>query len=184
MIDDYLTILCEGDENSLDYRIYSKVFEDKTIIPCGSNSVLKVKELKHKDDENTCAITDRDVLSQDEIDKYREQNIFTLKVRAVENLLVSGEILELVCEKLGVKNYKEEINNIKNILFNKYGKRLNKQFEIDITKENILEFYDPKKVIDTVSVMLNLSKNEYIKEFFELLNDNSFKKKVRESIIL
>ncbi len=184
MINDYSVILCEGDINSLDYQIYGKVFEDKTIIPCGANSVLKVKELKHKDDENTCAIMDRDVLTQDEIDKYREQNIFTLKIRAVENLLVANETLERVCEKLGVKNYNEEINNIKSILFNKYGKKLNKMFEIDINEDNILEFYDPKKVIDTVSVMLNLSKNEYIKEFFELLNDNSFKKTVREIIIL
>ena len=42
-ITDYSIILCEGNYNSLDYKIYSKIFDDKTVIPCGANSILKIK---------------------------------------------------------------------------------------------------------------------------------------------
>ncbi len=165
----YSNILCEGDINSLDYKIYKKVFENINIIPCGSNSILKVKELKHKDDQTTCAITDRDTLTNDEINRLKEENIYTLKVRAVENLLVTDEILYKICEKRNIKEYTKEIQDIKNILFNKYGKKLNKLFEVEINENNILEFYEPKKVIDTVSKMLNMSKNDYAETFFEIL---------------
>ena len=109
----YSNILCEVDNNSLNDKIYKKVFEDKNIIPCGSNSILKVKELKHKDDQTTCAITDRDTLTNDEINRLKEENIYTLKVRAVENLLVTDEILYKICEKRNIKTY-YLINIIKN----------------------------------------------------------------------
>ena len=184
MLDNYSVILCEGDINSLDYQIYSKVFVDKIVIPCGSNSILKVKEEKMKSHEIVCAITDRDLLTIDEINKLKNDGVFTLKVRAVENILVTDFALDSVCKREKIDNFEEVILNIKKTLYNKYGKRLNKELEINIDENNILEFYSPKKVIDTVALMIGMSKNQYEKVFFELLNeDESLKKTIKERVL-
>lgn len=171
MIKKYSTILCEGDIKSLDYRIYSKAFNKQEVIPCGANSILKIRELKLKNKGNVCAITDRDLLTKEEINNLMKDDILTLKVRAVENLLVTDESLYAICEKLNVIEFKSRITSIKHILFNKYEKKLNKQFDFKIDENNILKYCNPKKVIDTVSTMLGLSKNEYINTFFELLEN-------------
>ncbi len=170
----YKTILCEGNENSLDYMIYSHVFANKKIIPCGAISVLKVRELKHKDN-NACAITDRDNLNKDDIKNLEKEDIYALKVRAIENLLVTDEALRKVCDELKIHDIDKNINSIKDILYEKYGKKLGKNFEIEITKENILEFYNPKKVVETVALMLKVSKREYEDTFFKLLKENKIK---------
>ena len=166
-ITDYSIILCEGNYNSLDYKIYSKIFDDKTVIPCGANSILKIKELKLKKQNSVCAITDRDFKTEAEIIKLQNEDIYTLKVRAIENLLVANGVIEYICKMLSVKNYKSKIEFIKQTMYEKYGKKLNKQFDIEITKENILEYYNPKKVVDTVAVMLGVSRNDYEEKFIK-----------------
>lgn len=169
-ISSFSTILCEGSTNSLDFKIYSRLFDNKLIIPCGANSILKIKELKLYNHENICAITDRDTATNEEIINLKKYRIFTIKTRAVENLLVTDEVLYRICEKNKTLNYEEKVDNIKTILLKKYGKKLNKIYDIEIDKENILEFYNPKKVIDTVTSMLSISKADYINDFFELMD--------------
>ena len=183
MLENCSIILCEGDINSLDYQIYSKLFANKKVIPCGSNSILKVKEEKLKGHENVCAITDRDVLSSSDIEDLLKEDIYTLKVRAIENVLVIDLVLNYICKKENIKEFETVTNNIKHILFNKYGKRLNKQFEFNINDDNILKFYNPKKVIDTVALMLNMSKREYLNSFFDILEDHTFSEKIKRCIL-
>ncbi|MBR3280280.1 MAG: hypothetical protein IKI57_00330 [Clostridia bacterium] len=184
MIKKYQIILCEGDIHSIDFQIYSILFSDKTILPCGANSILKIKEEKLKEKDDVCAITDRDLLTDDYIKKLREDKIFCLKVRAVENILVIDCVMCLICQKEGIENYEKVISNIKKTLFLKYGKKLNKEFKIEINENNILEFYNPKKVIDTVALMLNMSKKEYIRVFFEILIENDLLKEKVKKLIL
>ena len=182
MLEDYSTILCEGDFNSLDYRIYSKVFDKQEVIPCGANSILKMKELKLKNKESVCSITDRDLLTEDDISELMKIDIYTLKVRAIENVLVTDYAMHEICKKLDVGDSDKTISSIKKTLFNKYGKKLNKLFEFEISEDNILEFYNPKKVVDTVSIMLGLSKNEYINSFYDLLdNKDDFKSDLKNT---
>ena len=183
MICDYSNILCEGDKNSLDYQVYSIVFADKNVLPCGAKSLLMVKEEKLKNKESVCAIIDRDILSKKEIETLKNDDIYTLKVRAIENLFVTDFAIYEICDNKNIERYEASIKEIKRILFNKYGKRLNKQYEIVINEENILEFYDPKKVINTVALMLNMSQNEYIKVFFDLLKKKSSYRKSIEQLI-
>ena len=181
-INEYSLILCEGNTNSLDYRIYSAIFEDKLIVPCGANSILKIQEVKLKEYKNACAITDRDIMTKKEIAKLENDNIFCTCVRAVENLLVIDPVLQKICEKLKVKSYMKKIESIKSTLFEKYGKKLNKEFDFEVTKDSILEFYSPKKVIDTVALMLKMSKTEYENAFFELLYLEEVKRAIKKYI--
>ena len=125
MISDFSNILCEGDKNSLDYQIYSMAFADKNVLPCGSNSLLKVKEEKLKNQESVCAITDRDILSKKEIEDLKVEGIYTLKVRAIENILVADFAIYGICDNKKIKNSNSLIKEIKHILFNKYGSFFN-----------------------------------------------------------
>ncbi len=182
-INKYSLILCEGNTNSLDYKIYSAIFDDKLIVPCGANSILKIREIKLKEYENACAITDRDVLTREDITALQSDNIFCTRVRAVENLLVSGNIPLKVCEKLKVKNASLKVEDIKKTLFEKYGKKLKKEFDFEITQDNILEFYNPKKVVDTVALMLKTSKAEYEKAFFEMLETKEVQEELKKFVV-
>ena len=168
----YSTILCEGNSNSLDYKIYKKIFPNKQIIPCGANSILKIKEYKHEKFNNVCAITDKDKLNMVEIDELEKHHIFCLRVRAIENLMVSDEALKNICDEMKVANYFEKIDNIKTVLFNKYGAKLNKEFSCIITKNNILLYFYPKRVVGTVSSMLKISKASFENYFYKVLYEN------------
>ncbi len=184
-VKEFDTILCEGSFNSLDYRIYSLVFSDKLIIPCGAHSKLKIQEMKLSNRKNIYAITDRDILTLQEIEKLKTCNIYTTKVRAIENILVADKIIEKVCTKLEISQYLMKIEQIKQVLFEKYGKKLNKSYDFTINNKNILEYYTPKKVIDTVSKMLGVSKTEYEEAFFVILKKyKRIKEQVRQYLDL
>lgn len=184
-------ILCEGDYKSFDYRIYDCLFckyidssKNSTIIPNGSRSLLMKRMAKFEDDLY-CAIIDRDTLTMDEVNGLLKNKIHVLRVRAIENLLVTDESLNAICANKNISEFNNKIRDIKQVIFKKYGKRLNNLFDFEINENNILEYYNPKKVIDTVALLLNMSRNEYINTFLNILDTNElFRKELLDKLLL
>lgn len=125
-------LFVEGTIDSYDTKLYSEIYKDYYIIPCGSctevikrtkvmNNSLQLHHLK------CYGIIDRDFRSEYEMESYRSDNIFTLGVAEVENLFLVEELLQIVNQILGYTS-DENIDSIKKyIIDRRFAKQINTQ---------------------------------------------------------
>lgn len=92
-------LFCEGQKDSYDYKLYSILFKNFTIIPTGGHQKA-IDYCKAFNENNTLfnlgaiAIIDKDFYENEEITAWNESNIYTLDVMEVENILCDDEILK------------------------------------------------------------------------------------------
>lgn len=92
-------LFCEGQKDSYDYKLYSILFKNFTIIPTGGHQKA-IDYCKAFNENNVLfnlgaiAIIDKDFYENEEITAWNESNIYTLEVMEVENILCDDEILQ------------------------------------------------------------------------------------------
>lgn len=98
-------ILVEGTSNrSYDNKLYSVLYPDYNVIPvdnCGKviDAVKAANtELWNLHHVEVMGIIDRDRRGDNEISKYRANNIFVLKVAELENLFLLPEVIRFMCK--------------------------------------------------------------------------------------
>ncbi len=94
-------LFVEGTHDSYDTKLYSEIYKDYYVIPCGScSSVISQTKAMNSNAQlhnfKCFGIIDRDYRSDYEIEAYKEDNIFTLEVAEVENLFLTEELLQVV----------------------------------------------------------------------------------------
>ncbi|MBK6087413.1 DUF4435 domain-containing protein [Ruminococcus difficilis] len=99
-------IFVEGERNSYDTQLYSELYPDYHIVPCGSCTqvIARTKAFRNNSDLHECqvyGIIDRDYRSDYEIEKYKEQGIYTIGVAEVENLFLVEELIRLMAKQFG-----------------------------------------------------------------------------------
>lgn len=99
-------LFVEGTNNSYDVQLYQFLYPDYYIIPCGSCStvITNTKAMNNNPQLHNLkcyGLIDRDYRSDFEIEKYKEQNIFTINVAEVENLFLVQEIVEIIAIHMG-----------------------------------------------------------------------------------
>lgn len=125
-------LLIEGDkERSLDYKLYSIIFNDYNVIPVGScQKVIQhtktCSELSDKHYLDVKGIIDIDRRDENELNNLRAMGVFSLNVAEIENLFLLPEVVEYVFRKMSIQD--EDV--VKNI---------------NIVNSNILNFLDEKK---------------------------------------
>lgn len=97
-------LFIEGERDSLDYFIFSHLYPQYTLTPCGGCSQViaathAFSSLKSLHDLECCGIIDRDFRSVEEVAKLEKRNIFSLEVSEIENLLLTEETLRLVARE-------------------------------------------------------------------------------------
>lgn len=120
-------LFVEGEENSFDSQLYSILYPDYFIIPCGScmQVIMRTKSFNSTQkihNYNVYGIIDRDFRPEDEINKLEKGNIHTLKVAEVENLFIIEEIISFLSDYLG-NDFNDVFNNIKNYVINERFKK-------------------------------------------------------------
>jgi len=108
-------LFVEGDRNSLDFFIFSHLFKDFTVTPCGSASVVihatrSFSNLKHIHSLECKGIIDRDRRLDEEINNLKCSEIFCLDVSEIENVFLSEEVLRVVAASLSFNQ--EDTNSI------------------------------------------------------------------------
>ncbi|MDO5544761.1 MAG: DUF4435 domain-containing protein [Eubacteriales bacterium] len=112
-------LFVEGEKNSYDTQLYTELYSDYYVIPCGSCTqvIARTKVFRNNPTLHHCQVyglIDRDFRSEYEIDKYKTDNIFTLNVAEVENLFLVEELIRWFAGHIGddpetvfaaVKNY-------------------------------------------------------------------------------
>lgn len=92
-------LFCEGDnKTSLDFKLYSILFRNYTIIPVGGhlnviNYCMAYNQNKEMYGQEAIGIIDGDCHLPKQIDKWRENKIYTLAINEIENLLCDEMIL-------------------------------------------------------------------------------------------
>jgi energy-coupling factor transporter ATP-binding protein EcfA2 len=99
-------LLVEGDRGSYDTQLYSELYPEFLIIPCGSCTqvIARTKAFRNNPSLHDCevyGIIDRDFRSEYEIEKYKDDHIFTINVAEVENLFIVEELIRLMAVHMG-----------------------------------------------------------------------------------
>lgn len=90
---------CEGkDKSCLDYKLYSTLFPDYTVIPVGGhldvvNYTKAFNKLPFRPND-AVGIIDGDCHRREQVDKWKGQGIYTLPINEIENLLCDTTIID------------------------------------------------------------------------------------------
>ena len=99
-------LFVEGEKNSYDTQLYSILYPNYYVIACGSCTqvISRTKAFRNSPSLHHCQVyglIDRDYRSDYEIEKYKDDGIYTLKVAEVENLFLVEELIRLMADRLG-----------------------------------------------------------------------------------
>lgn len=94
-------LFVEGERNSFDTQLYSELYPNYHIVPCGSCTqvIARTKAFRNNPSLHDCVvygIIDRDYRSEHEIEKYKEDDIYTINVAEVENLFIVEELVRMI----------------------------------------------------------------------------------------
>lgn len=131
-------LFVEGKSNSYDTKLYRKIYTDYYVVPCDGcyNVIRNTKAMKENNlvDFGCYGIIDRDYRTDNEIEAFKRDNIYTLKVAEVENLFIVPEVLKLVKETNTSAESNSDILAIKEIK-KKFSKELDTQISNAIVSE-------------------------------------------------
>lgn len=187
-------LFCEGTKDSYDYKLYSILFKNHTVVPAGGHqkAIDYCKAFNENDELSSLkaiTIIDKDFYEDEEISAWKKHDIYTLDVMEVENILCDDLILQVVKTKVHAsnddyENAKEEIfTNIKNTIDKqcmdytrfKTDKILNSLVGKSITPEDLNEQLN--NAIKTLNT--NIFYNEHLKLLNDICKENDYDKALR-----
>lgn len=133
-------LFVEGNKFSYDIRLYSILYPDYYIIPCGSceQVIARTKAFRNTNmlhHFEVYGIIDRDFRSERELNSYKEKNICTINVAEIENLFITEEIIRFV-SNLFNKDGNEVFAKIKEyIVAKRFEGQINKQISKSVLYE-------------------------------------------------
>jgi predicted ATPase len=125
-------LFVEGTAGSYDTKLYTEIYKDYYVVPCGgcSSVISYTKAMKATPQLHNIecyGIIDRDYRSDREIESLKEHGIFVVQVAEVENLFLVEELLVIVNEIREPQN-NDRIDKIKKIIIEeRYKEQMNQQ---------------------------------------------------------
>lgn len=125
-------LFVEGEKSSYDTQLYTVLYPDYYVIACGSCTqvIARTKAFRNNPTLHHCEVyglIDLDYRSDYEIEKYKEDHIYTLNVAEVESLFLVEELIRLFANHLE-RNPDEVFANIKDYVINsRFAKQIKKQ---------------------------------------------------------
>ena len=126
-------LFVEGEKNSWDYQLYTQVYSDYLVIPCGgcSQVIERTKAFRNSSilhEYKVYGLIDRDYRTEAEISSLKANHIYVLDVAEVENLFIVEELLRFAAERFAVDNEEEAIRNIKHFVIDtKFANMIERQ---------------------------------------------------------
>ena len=185
-------LFVEGTSDSYDTKLYSEIYKNYYIIPCGScSSVIAQTKSMNANEQlhhlKCYGIIDRDYRDDYEIEVYKRDNIFALEVAEVENLFLTEELLCVVNKIMEFDN-NSRIENIKKyIIEERFAKTINKQiceaivselkFELNTVPISEKSEEEAKKTLDKAfkEISYDNIKIEQTHKFKQILDSHVYK---------
>ena len=123
-------LFCEGEKSSRDYKLYSILFPDFTIVPVGGhNNVISYTRAFNRSKDmhgnKALGIIDGDYHTSEEIECWAQDSIFCIGVQEVENLLCDELLLDAAKEQFLAAD--DSVTKAKNKFFSLLKKDIDKQ---------------------------------------------------------
>lgn len=153
LLGSYKNILfTESEGSGLDFKIYSQIFPDFTIIPRGGHtkvieSTKAVRANPNLFKINAFGLIDKDFRSDEEIQVLEKNKIFTIKVAEIENLMFVPEVMGIMAKHLDLKP-SEVIDAATDKIISNLQNNLEEQVSFRTGKEisYLLKFYEEKSL--------------------------------------
>ena len=154
-------LFVEGTAESYDTQLYSVIYKDYYVIPCGGcssviNFTKAMKDNAQLHHLECYGLIDRDYRTEEEIESLKAKGIYTIDVAEVENLFLVEELLLVINDILSPGDSKVE--NIKNKIIEFYQS----QKDTQICKAIIAELKHKLSTID-----INKKGEEQVKQALE-----------------
>lgn len=126
-------LFVEGETNSYDSQLYTQIYRDYLVIPCGgcTKVIERTKAFRNSTMLHECdvyGLIDRDYRSEREIASLKENGIYVIGVAEVENLFLVEELIRFVATRFATENVEQTIDNIKEFVINtKFSNMIERQ---------------------------------------------------------
>ena len=136
-------LLCEGDDNSLDVKLYSKVYPYLLVIPEGGFADIKktLPCVKNQIDVPAYGLIDRDGISKKEIiDLQSFKNVYTTKLPFLENIICTPEMIKIGALYLGI-DYRMALKKVRENAMSSLSRKIKDTLpvNISISRDEIVE---------------------------------------------
>ena len=116
-------LFVEGERNSYDYQLYSELYPNYHVIPCGgcSQVIARTRAFRKSNMLHDCLVyglIDRDYRSENEIESLKKDGIYILDVAEVENLFLVEELICYMAKRFGASDVEKTVNDVKNFVIN------------------------------------------------------------------
>lgn len=128
-------LLCEGEENSIDVKLYSKVYPYLLVIPSGgcSDIIKMIHSVRKKNEEiSILGLIDRDANSKKEIRKLEEESIYCTKLPFIENIICTPEVIKIFSRRLNI-DYDQTIKKINEEVLKLFAQKLKDVFPVNVS---------------------------------------------------
>lgn len=185
-------LFVEGTADSYDTKLYSEIYKEYYVIPCGSciniiNSTKAMKQNSHLHHLICYGLIDIDFRTEEEIYSLLKNGIYTIDVAEIENLFLVEELLITVNKILGF-NDNDNVDKIKHYVSDIFSKQITRQICAAITSELkyrlsaiAIEGKNDSEVQQSFinaynNIKFNDIKNNKEKSFHAILKSNDYKK--------
>lgn len=181
-------LFCEGSRESLDYKVYTLLFENQVVVvPVGGhkdviNNTKAYNNSKLFDGE-AYGIIDKDYHSKEALENYEQNKIYHLEFNEIEMFLITNEILECVLTNTYAPDITSSLmKKFKIEVINEIQKKkdyiINESIKFHIDEKNFT--IDGKQLKDAESKSVKYNEKN-IKEYFcNLIDDININEKIKE----
>ena len=172
-------LFCEGKKSSLDIQIYEILFPNYTIIPLEScsNVINYTRAFNKIPNKNSTAIgiVDRDFRTDEQINKFRNENIYVYSVAEIENLFLLEDFVQIF-----LQNKKEsiDIENLKGKVIDKLEK--DKELQISNYVTSYINYVFSEEHVKNAKNKKEIDDN--LHKFIKKIDIDSLYNKRREEI--
>ena len=175
-------IFVEGTKQSYDTQLYSILYPQYNIIACGScTEVISMTKAFNKEmslhELAIYGLIDRDFRTDREIEKYKENNIYTIDVAEVENLFLIDDVIKYVARHQ-CKDPEEVFFNIETEIRKRLDQQIDKQICMSIIADikHRLSIADiSSKSVDEVQIKIDSIIKNIDLEKIKIFHQNKFK---------
>lgn len=141
-------LFCEGEESSsLDIQIYEILFSNYTIIPSGScTNVISYTKAFNKIPNrlsNAYGIIDKDFRPEEQLNNFKEQNIYSYDVSEIENLFLIDKFVEGCSTNFKAEDYLKE-SDFKEKVITEFKKQIERH-ALNFVTAKINFYYEEQK---------------------------------------
>ena len=126
-------LFVEGDTKSYDNWLYSAIYADYYIVPCGgcSQVIRNTKAFASTaglHDLKAYGLIDRDFRSEENLCALEHDGIYCLKVAEIENLFLVEPLLRIVANRFACNDIEKVVGNVKDyVVYERFEKQLGRQ---------------------------------------------------------